>query len=171
MNLIEKEQTIVGVGFVLSIWKFAVHALNTQLHFVHEIEMLRKYFCRLIQDEIVVKTKYIVNAEWWQMTRIFFCQPSKHYKKKENKTIQKCRDMKQARQSYFFYYFSSFTNSSNCSLDALTSQIADIKSPEFRRNYNCAEHTNLDSSAVKYWIIRMARELGNFHLTNNTKIE
>lgn len=82
MNLIEKEQTIVGVGFVLSIWKFAVHALNTQLHFVHEIEMLRKYFCRLIQDEIVVKTKYIVNAEWWQMTSIFFCQPSKHYKKK-----------------------------------------------------------------------------------------
>lgn len=63
MNLIEKEQTIVGVGFVLSIWEFAVHALNTQLDFVHEIEMLRKYFCRLIQDEIVVKTKYIVNAE------------------------------------------------------------------------------------------------------------
>lgn len=171
MNLIEKEQTIVGVGFVLSIWEFAVHALNTHLDFVHEIGMLRNYFCRLYRMRLLSKlnTLWMPNDDKWQA--FFFVNHQSITKKKKIKQYKNVVTWNKHDNHIFFYYFSSFTNSCNCSLDALTSQIADIKSPEFRRNYNCAEHTNLDSSAVKYWIIRMARELGNFHLTNNTEIE
>lgn len=105
MNLIEKEQTIVGVGFVLSIWEFAVHALNTQLDFVHEIGMLRNYFCRLYRMRLLSKlsTLWMPNDDKWQ--EFFFVNHQSITKKKKIKQYKNVVTWNKHDNHIFFITF------------------------------------------------------------------